>query len=152
MNSSGSSVDVSWKYPATLQHVEQVCIAAEKELKKYSLPGKELFAVQLLLREAINNAVLHGCRLDPSLSFFCRLVISDREIIIDVLDDGTGFDWRKEPVAPGDDLNESGRGLSIYALYAHLINFNDAGNGVTLTRNLHAAAGAAGNRQGERND
>jgi serine/threonine-protein kinase RsbW len=134
MNSSESNDQLSWKYPATLKNVEQVCSAAAQTLEKYSLHKKDLFAIELLLREALNNAVLHGCHQNSLLSFSCRLMISDRELIIEVTDEGTGFNWRGKLEAQPANSDESGRGLSIYAIYANSIKFNESGNCVTLKK------------------
>jgi serine/threonine-protein kinase RsbW len=133
MNLSEPKYQLSWKYPATPENVEQVCSAAALSLAKYSVHKKDLFAAELLLREALNNAVLHGCHQNPLLSFSCRLIISGRELIIEVSDEGTGFDWRRKLKDRPAHSDESGRGLSIYAIYANSIKFNESGNCVTLT-------------------
>ena len=125
---------MDWKYPARLKNVEQVCSAALQALEKHALRKEDRFAVELLLREALNNAVIHGCHQNPRLSFSCRLLISDRQVIIEVSDEGPGFDWRRKSGVSPDHSAESGRGLPIYALYAQSTKFNDAGNCVTLTR------------------
>jgi anti-sigma regulatory factor (Ser/Thr protein kinase) len=134
MNLSESKFQLSWKYPATLDNVERVCSAAAQSLKKYSFHKKDLFAAELLLREALNNAVLHGCDQNPLLFFSCRLMISGRELIIKVADEGPGFDWRGKLKVQPAHSDESGRGLSIYAIYANSIEFNESGNCVTLTQ------------------
>jgi serine/threonine-protein kinase RsbW len=134
MNKSESKTRLSWKYPATIKNVERVCSAAALASKKFPLRKQDWFATELLLREALNNAVVHGCRNDPSLSFSCRLTISDQKIIIEVSDEGTGFDWRRKSEFQPANSDESGRGLSIYAIYANSIKFNESGNCVTLTQ------------------
>ncbi|MEI8131272.1 MAG: ATP-binding protein [Leptolinea sp.] len=125
---------MDWKYPATQENVEQVCSAAEQAFEKHALNRKDRFALNLLLREALNNAVLHGCQKNPLLTFSCRLLFSDHEVIIEVSDEGAGFDWHKKPAILTDNSADSGRGLPIYAIYAQLTKFNDAGNCVTLKR------------------
>jgi anti-sigma regulatory factor (Ser/Thr protein kinase) len=118
--------------------MEQVCAAIAQELEKSPLQPKDRFAAELLAREALNNAVMHGCHENPQLCFACRLTLSDQEMIIEVSDEGGGFDWRKKMVHTPTCSGESGRGLCIYALYANLITYNDAGNCVTLTRVFNA--------------
>lgn len=133
----------SWKYPASLENVEQVCSAAALSLGKLSFHKKDLFVAELLLREALNNAVLHGCHQNPLQFFSCRLTISGRELIIEVSDEGAGFDWHRKLKDQPANSDESGRGLSIYAVYANSIKFNESGNCVTLTQILN---------QGEKDD
>jgi serine/threonine-protein kinase RsbW len=148
MNPSESEYQLDWKYPATLQNIEQVCSAVAQILEKHSLKKRDLFGIELLLREALNNAVMHGCHQNPLLSFSGRITISDQEAIIEVSDDGPGFEWRKESETTHYDVDETGRGLQIYAIYANSIKFNDAGNCVRLTRILNAQHDS----QGERDD
>lgn len=75
--------------------------------------GKE-FDIEMALREALANAVLHGCKGDPAKKIECT-VTGDREegILIVVRDPGVGFDPATIP-SPTDDSNlhaEHGRGI-----------------------------------------
>jgi len=75
--------------------------------------GKE-FEIEMALREALANAVLHGCKEDPSKKIECS-VTGDREqgILIVVRDPGCGFDPQSIP-SPTDDANlesDHGRGI-----------------------------------------
>src|ERR1700722_14419734 len=66
--------------------------------------GKE-FEIEMALREALANAVLHGCKADPAKKIDCS-VTGDREhgITIVVRDPGNGFDPSSIP-SPTDDSN-----------------------------------------------
>lgn len=75
--------------------------------------GKE-FEIEMALREALANAILHGCKADPAKKVDCS-VSGDRDqgIMIVVRDPGTGFDPKSIP-SPTDDSNlhsEHGRGI-----------------------------------------
>jgi serine/threonine-protein kinase RsbW len=75
--------------------------------------GKE-FEIEMALREALANAILHGCKADPSKKIECS-VMGDREhgIQIVVRDPGSGFDPTSLP-SPTDDSNlysDHGRGI-----------------------------------------
>ena len=75
--------------------------------------GKE-FEIEMALREALANAVLHGCKGDPALKVECS-VTGDREqgILIVVRDPGSGFDPASIP-SPTEDSNlhsDHGRGI-----------------------------------------
>jgi serine/threonine-protein kinase RsbW len=75
--------------------------------------GKE-FEIEMALREALANAVLHGCKADPGKKIECS-VSGDRKdgIMIVVRDPGVGFDPSSIP-SPTDDSNlhaEHGRGI-----------------------------------------
>lgn len=75
--------------------------------------GKE-FEIEMALREALANAVIHGCKADPTKKIECT-VTGDREqgIQIVVRDPGFGFD-HTSVASPTDDANlhsEHGRGI-----------------------------------------
>jgi serine/threonine-protein kinase RsbW len=79
---------------------------------KYAV-GKE-FEIELALREALANAVLHGCKADPNKQIECSVTgDKDHGILIVVRDPGEGFDAAKLP-SPTDEQNlfsEHGRGI-----------------------------------------
>jgi len=75
--------------------------------------GKE-FEIEMALREALANAILHGCKADPAKKVEIS-VTGDREqgITIVVRDPGSGFDPASVP-SPADDsnlLSDHGRGI-----------------------------------------
>jgi len=75
--------------------------------------GKE-FEIEMALREALANAVLHGCNSDPSKRIECSVTSEEeRGILIVVSDPGNGFDAAKVP-SPTHEQNifsEHGRGI-----------------------------------------
>jgi serine/threonine-protein kinase RsbW len=75
--------------------------------------GKE-FEIEMALREALANAILHGCKSDPTKKVECS-VTADRErgILIVVRDPGQGFDPSSVPL-PTDGaslISDHGRGI-----------------------------------------
>ncbi len=136
MNEFEPGPRLRWKFPAVFKNVEIVCAQAGLAFERYVPAKRDRFALRLLLREALNNAVLHGCKEDPLLNFSCRLEITDEQAVMEISDDGPGFDWHKETTSPTHDNLESGRGLQIYALYAHSTTYNPAGNSIHLIRNF----------------
>jgi len=77
--------------------------------------GKDLFARQLnmVLTEAMSNAILHAHGDDPEQTVQIHISISDGELRIRVYDRGRGFDLESvlEPDETGED--EHGRGIFI---------------------------------------
>lgn len=126
--------EFQWTTPAILENVDQICAAAEIALNPYHLSQKDRFAIALLMREALNNAVIHGCKKDPTLTISCRLWISEFEVAIEISDCGAGFDWRSPSLRLSEPGSDHGRGMTIYKLYATSISFNQPGNCVTLKR------------------
>ncbi len=79
-------------------------------------PGEE-FAVEMALREALANAVLHGNRLDRRKKVrVCCACESDQGILIVVKDEGEGFDPMKIPSPLMGENIHSDHGRGIYLI------------------------------------
>jgi len=139
--SEWTSDGVNILFSAALEHVDMVCAEAKK-LPFLQGQAKAMFAVQLLLREICNNAVLHGSQSDPSKSVACRISREGASVVIEVADEGPGYDWRarmqearQEAADQGPDATmqmTSGRGHPILLAYAAEVLFNEQGNRVTM--------------------
>jgi len=76
-------------------------------------PDKE-FEVETALREALANAILHGCKNDPTKQVQCCVACDKtRGMIIIVRDPGKGFDPAAipSPVVGENVYSEHGRGI-----------------------------------------
>jgi anti-sigma regulatory factor (Ser/Thr protein kinase) len=119
--------------PATLNAIELFC--GQFHLwRAMFCPGVECFPAELLLREALTNAIVHGCAEDPSERITCVLRAKPGRLLITVRDAGQGFDWR----GVGDGFRgvscTDGRGVEILRKYASAVRFNTSGNSVTLIK------------------
>jgi len=96
-------------------------------------------AVKLALREALNNAVVHGNRLDVHklVHVCCRCKVG-QGISLTVSDQGQGFDARTVPdsVAVEDLLAEHGRGIHIMRLAMDEVWFEQRGTEVHMRKRL----------------
>jgi serine/threonine-protein kinase RsbW len=118
--------------PSRLTAIETVCEQIRGLLGKRHLQDVE-FAVEILARECLNNAILHGnCGLENARVRF-GMRIGKRLICLRVTDQGPGFDWRRK-IRHGlpEETSVQGRGLTVASIYARRIAFNRRGNQVTL--------------------
>lgn len=122
----------------TLHAVDRVCADVRRRLKPQAT-GDDWYGVELLLREALTNAVLHAGNSHPGRRVRCEVRVGPRKARLTVADEGPGFDWRAALCAKTAETATSGRGLKIYALYADRVSFNEAGNRVVLERRLNRA-------------
>ena len=90
------------------------------------------FPVELLARECLVNAVIHGNRGATDKSVDLSLLIGREWIRLQVRDQGEGFAWRKVRQTGSNITTSSGRGLQLYAMYADRIRFNRKGNEIAL--------------------
>jgi serine/threonine-protein kinase RsbW len=100
------------------------------------VPGKE-FDVELALREALENAVVHGNQEDPEtrVHIRCRCRPGE-EISIVVTDQGKGFDFEKI-VGNGitsDPAADHGRGIQLMKAYMDNVHFARGGSEVRLRK------------------
>jgi serine/threonine-protein kinase RsbW len=117
--------------PSDLAQVDGVCRAARELLEANGLAGR-VFAVDLLLREFANNAIVYGNRLDVSKQVRVEVGIEREAIVLSVTDEGPGFDWKARLRCISKPSDTSGRGLAIGGLYSNQMTFNRAGNRVIL--------------------
>ena len=107
--------------------VEQIRIFLEER------NGSEhLFPLSLLAREALNNAMIHGNRLDPTKTVLFRLLTREGGFDLQITDEGQGFAWDRHLQASSQADDVSGRGHEIFRNYAHAVRYNDKGNALTL--------------------
>jgi len=124
-----------FEIPATSPAIDELCVNAKSWMQENGLE-KDWFATAMLLRESLNNAVIHGSRNDPALYVYCELWLGRRWLSISVEDGGSGFNWARQRRHLAHKEDTSGRGLAIYRLYADEVVFNRLGNRVLLRRRL----------------
>jgi serine/threonine-protein kinase RsbW len=116
-----------------LQAIEAAMIAAR-------FPAKDVFAVRLVLEEALVNAIHHGHRDDATKVVRLRCWGSDDEVVATVKDEGDGFCLTSLPDPRAEDSlhQPSGRGLLLMMAYATYLLFNSRGNGLIFRRRRSA--------------
>jgi serine/threonine-protein kinase RsbW len=92
-------------------------------------PGNET-DIEIALREALGNAVIHGNHEDPRKQVYvsCRCE-TDEEVWITVSDEGQGFDSDAlpDPTAPGAIESSHGRGIYLMKALMDEVHFENGG-------------------------
>ena len=122
-------------FPACLDELEHFVADMLGVLNACGLEAHS-FALELIAREALGNAVQHGCKNIPRLTVSASFFVRPDRIELRVADSGPGFDWRNAEVCLPDLTSETGRGLCIMNCYADSVKFNDSGNTVCITKLL----------------
>ena len=117
----------------TLEAIDGVCSDLRDGVLG-EIPQSERFPVELMLREALTNAVRHGLGGDPKGAVCCEIECLCGGVALRISDSGDGFPWREQLDGTPASLAESGRGLRILSLYADALRFNEAGNRVEIIR------------------
>jgi anti-sigma regulatory factor (Ser/Thr protein kinase) len=119
--------------PAALDAIEPFLMEF-RALCRILQKASDRFTAELLLREALTNAVVHGSKSNPEKQVRCAVQLSDRRLRIVVEDDGEGFDWRSARMSLDRNLGSSGRGLELLRLYATQVRFNAKGNAAMVIK------------------
>jgi len=127
-------------FPASMDEVESFIADMRRHLLTCGLKSGT-FELELLAREALGNAVRHGCKDDPAQFVGVRLSVRHDRVELCVTDGGVGFDWRNASQAVPNPTCETGRGLCILKCYADTVEFNEAGNMVCVTKLLPVEEG-----------
>jgi anti-sigma regulatory factor (Ser/Thr protein kinase) len=101
-----------------------------------SVRGKEDF-VELALREAMNNAILHGNRMHARRLVHVRCCCENIEgVFIVVRDQGHGFDPNKvpDPLAVENLTAEHGRGIHLMKMAMDEVSFQGGGTEVHIRK------------------
>ena len=97
---------------------------------------EEVFKVKLALEEALTNAMRHGNALDPAKAVTVNIEAPREKIILNVHDEGQGFDFADIPDPTSSDCanRPSGRGIFLMRKLMDEVEFYDAGSGIKMIK------------------
>ena len=119
-------------------NIDEVCKSVTRFLEsKQERISPHLFAINLVLREGLTNAVRHGNKNDPDKLVDFQLGIErGKSILLRIEDQGEGFDWNKYQSAGLPEEADHGRGLPIMETYFTHYSYNQKGNVLYLEKTL----------------
>ncbi|MCW3785177.1 ATP-binding protein [Plebeiibacterium sediminum] len=96
--------------------------------------GKLLLAIV----EGVNNAIVHGNKLDINKKVRLEYTITDKTLEFIIMDEGNGFDYSKipDPTLPENVEKTHGRGIFLMNHLADEIEFENNGSTVKLIFDL----------------
>jgi len=134
---------VEMDIPSDVRFIEKVVERVRHECERMDFaPRQIMLNVPVALSEALSNAILRGNQEDPRKHVHVRAIINAEELIVDVVDEGTGFDFdhsQIDPTAPENLEREDGRGLYLMRKLMDRVERLDApiGNGSIVRMTLH---------------
>jgi serine/threonine-protein kinase RsbW len=92
--------------------------------------GKLLLAVV----EGVNNAIVHGNKLQKDKDVVVEYDVNDEEILFQISDSGEGFDYSNlpDPTTPENIERTHGRGIFLMNHLSDKLEFNEPGNMVKM--------------------
>jgi serine/threonine-protein kinase RsbW len=147
---SGSAGDDGWfpldtmrlalelEIPSDIMYIERVVELVTKQCEQLCFTARHCaLNVPVALTEALSNAILRGNGEDPDKHVRVRASLDYRTLVMEVTDEGIGFDLDDCTIDPttGENVErEDGRGLFLMRrLMDRVERFNDHGNVVRLT-------------------
>ena len=97
---------------------------------------RDVFGVRLALEEALVNAIKHGNRMDPDKSVRIGCQVCDKQVRIEIEDQGSGFDVSDVPDPTEDENLEKpgGRGIMLMRSFMSTVEYNASGNRLVMTK------------------
>jgi serine/threonine-protein kinase RsbW len=137
-----NEIEVDIKVPNQTRYLSLIGRIGEdiaKELDRYNGDRDMLaYHINLVLTEAMVNAIKHANAGDPEKMVHVYINISDLELLIRVFDDGQGFDINTIPPPDFNTLEDRGRGIYIIRSLMDSVKYervND-GNMLEMTKRL----------------
>jgi anti-sigma regulatory factor (Ser/Thr protein kinase) len=128
--------------PSAIDGVVDGVMQIARQMK--SAEGNE-FQIELALREALANAIVHGCDNDPTKKVECCVACTESsDVVIVVRDPGAGFNPNdvRNPLASENLHSDHGRGIYLINQLMDEVSFDRNGAEIRM-RKAGAASGTA---------
>jgi serine/threonine-protein kinase RsbW len=127
---------VELKLPSRIEAIGEAAATVTDAARRLGFAEDALFGIELAVREAVTNAVLHGNRQDESVAFEVGVAGTDAGLIVTVRDYGAGFDPSgvADPTEGENILKASGRGILFMRTFMDEVTWEYPAGGGTLVR------------------
>ena len=124
--------------PSRIDTVATAAAAVAEFLSRSGITEDTAFGIDMAVREAVTNAVLHGNRQDKNKTVDVTLKSSPDAVEISVHDQGAGFNPEDvpDPTAEENILKASGRGIFFMRSFMDEVNWLIRPGGGTTVRML----------------
>lgn len=136
------AIEVDIKVPNQTRYLSLIGRIGEdiaKELDKFDGDRETLaYHINLVLTEAMVNAIKYANAEDPDKMVHIMITIADSELTIRVYDNGQGFDINSIPPPDFEKLEDRGRGVFIIKSIMDSVRYRkiDGGNVLEMSKHL----------------
>ena len=126
---------ITLQFPSQPENFKMLYALLEQFRKQYNINDDVAANVELVVGEAINNAIIHGNKGDVlKMVTIVAEVQPENTLTISVSDEGEGFDYNKiaDPTLPDNIQNPTGRGVFLMKHLADLIIFSNNGSTIEM--------------------
>jgi serine/threonine-protein kinase RsbW len=125
-------------FPSRIEAVGEAAAAVSEFMNRLKIGEDVAFGVDMAVREAVTNAVLHGNKLDEAKVVELKLKNTPAVFEITVHDQGSGFNPNDVPDPTKDEniLRTSGRGIFFMRNFMDEVDWSADPKGGTTVRML----------------
>ena len=122
--------------PSHIEAVADAAAALTDFVKSCGLDEQAAFGIDMAVREAVTNAMVHGNQEDEAKSVEVVFSCLNHALEIEVGDQGEGFDPADvpDPTEPANILKPSGRGIFLMRTFMDQVEWSARPDGGTVVR------------------
>lgn len=129
---------ITIKLPSTLKNIDLTSNEMKLFLSKMEITDSaDVFAIDLVMREGMTNAVRHGSKGNPDKIIKFTLEYKNKTLVMEIEDEGDGFNWQNQKNNEANIEDDHGRGFSIMQEFFTEYKYNEKGNKLTLIKLLN---------------
>jgi serine/threonine-protein kinase RsbW len=141
-NQDGPCIELESSMPSEVAVISPFVDKLMLLLRKCGCVPEGANDVEIALREALANAIIHGNRENPGKHVYVRCRCKADEVSIALKDEGRGFDTDKiaDPTAPENIGSVHGRGIYLMKALMDEVRFEEGGVLVRMRKRSSQAA------------
>ena len=118
------------QFPSKIENISIIERLVDELTQQYQI-NSEIYGNMLVsMVEAVNNAIIHGNKLDENKSVEVEYEIENGIFTFSIKDEGNGFDYKKlpDPTTPENIEKPHGRGIFLISHLVDELSFEDNGS------------------------
>jgi serine/threonine-protein kinase RsbW len=130
-----ASVQRTLQFSSVIENIHIVERLIDDVFAEYQIKEDYYGELLIAMTEAVNNAIVHGNKLDPSKQVKVTFdIIEDKTVRFTIEDEGPGFDYSNlpDPTAPENIEKPHGRGVFLMRQLSDKCDFLDEGRIVIM--------------------
>lgn len=121
--------------PSLSENIRIVESFIDNARERFSLNDDIYGNIMIAVTESVNNAILHGNKLDSKKNVTLQLNVDESVLNFTIIDEGPGFDYHNlpDPTSPENLDKPGGRGIFLMKHLCDEVSFENEGRSVVLT-------------------